>query len=136
MRRPQVSSLRANRLLRFTLVGVGNTAVTLVSYAILLDLGVQYALAGGIGWTLGVLNGYTWNRIWTFGGAAHRIPLLVRYVAVGALGLGLNTGLLGLLVGALDMDKLAAELVALPVVLLTTFAINRYWVFAEDIGGQ
>ena len=118
---------------RFALVGVGNTLVTLASYAILVALGVAYIAAGPIAWTLGVLHGYLWNRRWTFERAPHRAALMAKYVAVGALGLCLNTALLVLLVDAAGAGKLPAEIVALPIVVLSTFALNRYWVFGGHI---
>jgi putative flippase GtrA len=122
----------AQRVVKFALVGVGNTIVAVSSYAILLALGVEYTIAGAIGWTLGVLNGYTWNRIWTFD-IEHRMSLLLRYSAVGVLGLSLNTGLLALIVSVFGVEELPAEILALPAVVLTTFLVNRYWVFAGQI---
>jgi putative flippase GtrA len=92
-------------------------------------LGVEYLIAGALGWVLGALNGYTWNRIWTFDRAEHRMSLLLRYSAVAAFGSGLNSGLLALLISVFAVDELPAELLALPIVVLTTFLVNRYWVF-------
>jgi putative flippase GtrA len=123
----------AKRVVKFAIVGVCNTLVALVSYAVFLALGVPYATAGALGWVLGVLNGYTWHRIWTFDGAEHRMSLLARYSAVGSIGLGLNTGLLALLISVVGIDELPAEFLALPVVALTTFLINRYWVFRTHV---
>lgn len=123
----------AIRVLKFSIVGVSNTSVALASYAALLALDVQYVVAGAAGWTLGVLNGYTWNRRWTFDRAEHRGSLLVRYAAVGVLGLSLNTLLLLVLHSAVGFDELPAELVALPAVVLTTFLVNRFWVFREHV---
>ena len=123
----------AIRVLKFSIVGVSNTLLVLVSYAVLLAFDVHYVTAGALAWTLGVLNGYTWNRLWTFDRAEHQMSLLARYAAVGALGLGLNTGLLAVLHSAVGIDELPAELVALPLVVLTTFLVNRFWVFREHV---
>jgi putative flippase GtrA len=62
----------AQRLAKFSLVGISNTLVSFASYAVLIALDVEYALAGAIAWTLGVLNGYTWNRIWTVAASERR----------------------------------------------------------------
>jgi putative flippase GtrA len=125
----------AHRIAKFAVVGVANTIVTFASYAVLIALGVTYLVAGPIAWTLGVLHGYTWNRIWTFGRASHRYSLMGRYFAVGAIGLALNTALLLLVVEVLDVQRLLAELIALPLVVLTTFLLNRYWVFDSHLRG-
>jgi len=133
VRRLQELTPEAERVARFALVGVGNTLVTLVSYAVLVWLGVNYIVAAPIAWTLGVLHGYLWNRSWTFERAPHRTSLMAKYVAVGALGLCLNTALLVVLVDAVGAGKLPAEIVALPLVVLSTFALNRYWVFGPHL---
>jgi putative flippase GtrA len=123
----------AKRVVKFAIVGVCNTAVALVSYGILLELGVQYVVAGALGWILGVLNGYIWHRFWTFDRAEHEMSLLLRYTAVGVLGLSLNTGLLALLISVVGIAELPAEFLALPIVVLTTFLVNRYWVFRTHV---
>lgn len=122
-----------HRITKFAVVGIGSTAVTLGAYAVLLALGVIYFVAAPIAWTLGLLNGYTWNRLWTFERASHRYALMGRYFAVGGIGLTLNTALLALLVEVLSVDRLPAEVIALPVVVLVTFLLNRYWVFRSHL---
>jgi putative flippase GtrA len=134
VQRLQQAGPEARRVAKFAVVGVGNTIVTLVSYAILLALGVNYLIAAPVAWALGLLSGYTWNRIWTFDRAEHQMSLMARYYAVGLLGLALNTGLLALLVSVAGFSELPAELVVLPAVVLTTFAVNRYWVFRHHVG--
>jgi putative flippase GtrA len=121
------------RIVKYAIVGVSNTIVALGSYAILLALGVDYLIAGALGWVLGALNGYTWNRIWTFDRAEHRMSLLLRYSAVAAIGSSLNIGLLALLISVFGADELPGELLALPIVVLATFFVNRYWVFREHV---
>ncbi len=133
MQRLQQISPDAHRVAKFAVVGVGNTMVTFISYAILLALGVNYLVAGPIAWTLGLLNGYTWNRIWTFDRASHHYLLMGRYFAVGLVGLGLNTLLLALEIEAFGVGKIIGEIVALPVVVLATFLLNRRWVFGDHL---
>lgn len=123
----------AHRVVKFAVVGVSSTIVTLVSYAALIALGVTYLAAGPLAWTLGLMNGYTWNRHWTFDRAPHETSLMGKYFAVGGIGLILNTALLALLIEALSVDRLPAEVIALPVVVLTTFLLNRYWVFRSHL---
>jgi putative flippase GtrA len=122
-----------HRVAKFAVVGIGSTAVTLGAYAVLLALGVPYFLAAPMAWTLGLLNGYTWNRLWTFERASHRYALMGRYFAVGGIGLTLNTALLALLIEALSVGRLPAEVIALPVVVVVTFLLNRYWVFRSHL---
>lgn len=126
----------AGRLIRFVLVGASNTVITLVTYAALVGLGVFYVVAGVVGWTLGILNGYFWNRTWTFQAGSHQHELLVKYTAVGLGGLCLNSGLLALAVDVIGVSKLAGQAAVLPVVLISSFAANRFWTFGEHLGGS
>ena len=121
------------RVLKFCVVGVLSTLLVVALYGVLLAIDLQYTIAGALAWIAGVLNGYTWNRLWTFDRTEHQTVLLARYMGVGLLGLALNTCLLVLLHSAAGVDELVAELVALPVVVLTTFLVNRFWVFREHV---
>jgi putative flippase GtrA len=121
------------RLGKFVIVGVSNTLLGLGTYAALLALGVPYVLSGAIAWSVGTINGYTWNRLWTFGRARHGAAMASRYLTVGLLGLILNTMALAILVAELGAAKLPAELVALPLTVAVTFSLNRLWTFGSHI---
>lgn len=123
------------RLIKFALVGASNTVLTLGTYALLIEAGVFYVLAGVAGWTVGLINGYTWNRIWTFRAGGHQHELLAKYSAVAFLGLTLNSLLLLLTVDVLGASKLIGQVVVLPIVMLSSFAANRFWTFGEHIDG-
>ena len=114
-------------------MGVGNTLVGLSSYGLLIWLNVSPAPAGALAWLLGTLHGYYWNRVWTFEGAEHRTELLGRYAAVGVAGAALNAGLIALLVGPLGIARFLAGVLALPFVVGTTFALNRWWTFGGHL---
>src|SRR5271155_4302892 len=59
----------ARQFVKFGLVGVSNTLLTLVVYTVLVKVfGVWYLLASAIGFAVGATNGYLLNRSWTFRG--------------------------------------------------------------------
>ncbi|HWK25886.1 MAG TPA: GtrA family protein [Solirubrobacter sp.] len=115
------------QFVRFALVGVTNTAVTLIAYALGLRLGVAYIPAGACAYALGATNGYALNRTWTF--RAH--GRAARYFAVVAVGLAANALLLRGVVAA-GVPRLAAQALATGPVTLLTFALCRTWAFAEQ----
>ena len=127
---PARRSLRALGLqfARFALVGVGNTLVSFVVYDVLLALAVAYPAAAATAFAAGAVNGYLFNRGWTFR-ASDSVRTRVRYVAVQAAGLGLTAGLLSLFVHAGQLGEVAGYAVALPLVTTATFLANRSWVF-------
>jgi putative flippase GtrA len=117
------------RVIRFALVGGTSTLVTLVTYAVLVGVGTPYALAATVGYAAGILNGYTWNRLWTFGTGPFHLPEFLRYVVVQGSGLVANLLGLVLLVETLHLDKLLAEILSLVPIVLVTYFFNRWWTF-------
>jgi putative flippase GtrA len=118
------------RFVRFGVVGISNTVLTLVAYEILTRLGVADTAASALGFAVGAANGYLLNRSWTFhadGGAA----TLARYVGVQGLGALLSAGGVDLATSDLSLRKLAAECVVLPAVTLVTYSLARTVVFAS-----
>jgi putative flippase GtrA len=118
------------QLARFLLVGLGNTAISFGVYRLLLAVGAWYVVAAPIAYVASLLNGYVFNRRWTFG-ARDSARARVRYVAVQASGAGLTSLLVLLFVDAAGMSRVAAFLAAVVPTTLCTFAANRVWTFAD-----
>ena len=51
------------KLLKFGLVGIFNTLITIISFWILLKFGMNYLIANTIAYLIGVANSYYWNKI-------------------------------------------------------------------------
>jgi putative flippase GtrA len=101
-----------------------------VVYRLLLVLGAWYVIAAPLAFAAGAVNGYVFNRRWTFA-ARDSVRARVVYVVVQAAG-ALSTSLLVLLfVRAAGTGKVWAYLAAIPPVTLSMFAANRLWTFAE-----
>jgi len=115
---------------RFLLVGVGNTAISFVTYRLLLVLAVPYVIAAALGFSAGAVNGYVFNRRWTF---AARDTTRARYIYVAVQAAGaVSTSLLVLFfVSGVGIDKVGAYLLVIPIVTVCTFMANRVWTFAE-----
>jgi putative flippase GtrA len=118
------------QLVRYGLVGVTNTALTLAAYAALVALGAPATLAAAAGWAVGAVNGYRLNRAWTFRCVLGGAGPATRYVAVAALGAGLDALGVAVAVGHDHLPRIAAEIGILPAVTIVTFALCRRWVFA------
>ena len=67
------------QLLKYGVIGVMNTVITLVAFYLLnTKLGVPYGPSNIVGYVLGVVNSFLWNRGWVFktGGDVKREALL------------------------------------------------------------
>ncbi len=118
------------QFLKFGMVGVSNTLITLATYTLLLKVfGVWYLAASAIGFVLGATNGFLLNRRWTFAGHVGDAFTPLRWAIVQGCGLGVNEGLLYLFVHDARIDKLIAQVFATAVVTISTFFVNRAWTF-------
>jgi putative flippase GtrA len=120
----------AVRLVRFGAVGVSNTALTLIAFTLLGRAGVDPGPASALAFALGAANGYLLNRTWTFG-APGDPATFARYIAVQVLGALLSGGAVALASADLELRRLAAELIVLPLVTLVTYTLCRRVVFTH-----
>jgi putative flippase GtrA/SAM-dependent methyltransferase len=128
--RPAPAKAPVRQFARYCAVGVSNTALSLIAFALAVRAGVPYLAASAAAFALGSLNGYTLNRIWTFSGRSPTRLSLARYTLVQGIGLALNAALLVVLVELVNLESLLAQAVVLPLVSILTFSLNRRWVFA------
>ncbi len=55
------------QLLKYGIIGVSNTLITLIVFYIINTwMGLGYAIANTIGYVLGLINSFVWNRTWVF----------------------------------------------------------------------
>jgi putative flippase GtrA len=135
------------QFLKFAVVGFFSTAIDYGIYGLLIHRGFPWLGANAIGFSLAVVNGFVWNRLWTFKGEQHRRRAelqWVMFVLVNLVGLGISTILLTVMFHLLQRWGCPAPLVpwlgkaaALPPQTLWNFLANRYWTFATaEPGGS
>lgn len=118
------------QFVKFGIVGISNTLITFIVYTVLLKVfGVWYIAASAIGFIVGATNGFLLNRRWTFADHVGDAYTPVRWAIVQSGGLGLNLGLLYLLVHDGGVDELIAQAIATVAVTISTFLVNRAWTF-------
>jgi putative flippase GtrA len=118
------------QLLKFSAVGASGFVVNLAVYSVLLRrAGLHYLPAAVCSFAVAVTNNYVWNRLWTFretrGDLYHQG---VRFLTVSIVALGLNLGILRVLV-EIGVNKIAAQAVAIILVMPFSFSVNKLWSF-------
>jgi putative flippase GtrA len=127
---PAGSAAVGRQFWRFLVVGVGNTVISFVVYRLLLGVGTPYLLAAPLGFAVGAVNGYVFNRRWTFG-ARDSARARFLYVAVQAVGAASTSVLVLFFVRVAGTGKVGAYLAAVPPVTVCMFLANRVWTFAD-----
>jgi putative flippase GtrA len=121
---------------KFGLVGVSNTLITLLVYTLLVKaFGVWYVAASALGFAVGAVNGFLWNRAWTFRGHVGDAFTPVRWFVVQGCGLLVNSGLVFAFVDGAGLGKLAGQALTIAIVTVLTFAANRSWTFRVQTHG-
>lgn len=118
------------QFMKFGLVGISNTLITFAVYTVLLKVfGLWYVASSGIGFAVGAVNGFLWNRAWTFKGHVGDALTPVRWFVVQGCGLLVNLGLVYLFVDGAGMDELVGQGSTTVIVTVLTFFANRSWTF-------
>jgi putative flippase GtrA len=118
------------QFVKFGIVGVSNTLIFFLVYTLLLKVfGVWYVAASGIGFAVGAVNGFLWNRRWTFSGHVGDALTPVRWFVVQTSGLLANLGLVYLFVDGAGLGELIGQAITIVIVTVLTFFANRAWTF-------
>lgn len=121
------------KLIRFSIVGVGNTLVNWSIFIILNVFGVYYILSNIIAYIIATINSYIWNSLWVFKyGQGLNINTSVKFFILNLVGLTVNTTIMYILVDILNFNKFIALVIASVFVLIMNYTINKLWVFKEE----
>jgi len=119
------------QFIKFGIVGVSNTLISLGIYYALLFLGVHYILANMIAFFISVLNAYYWNRKYVFKpDESSKYTVIKIYGAYGVTFL-LSTGLLFVMVDIIGVSEFIAPIINLCITVPLNFALNKFWVFKK-----
>lgn len=118
-------------LVKFASVGVLNTVLGLaVIYS--LKWGLQWgdASANLAGYLVCILLGFVLNGRWTFGKSDLKPRHLLGYLIVVAVAYLMNLGAVLVSISGLDVPGDYAQLVGVPVFTVTSFLLNKMFVFS------
>jgi putative flippase GtrA len=120
------------QFMKFAVVGASGALVSFVVYHVVLHFKVDLPIAFAIGFIMGGVNNYWWNRMWTFRSTGHMGKELAQFLTVSAIALGL---------GLLITFELNTHLAAFPLRnsliwlcgtvggMGVNFFVNKYWTF-------
>jgi len=119
------------KFIKFSIVGISNTVVSLVSFYLLFEfLGIYYIFASTIGYFMGLANSYFWNLRWTFK-HKHSTKILIKFIIVNILALVFKLITISILVETFNISELYSEVLAMIFAIVINFGGNRYWTFKE-----
>ena len=120
----------AGQFIKFGIVGISNTALSLLIYYVLVYIGVHYLISNVAAFMLSVLNACFWNSKYVFkAGGGNKAKLLAKVYACYGLTFALSMGLLYLMMDMLGVSELIAPIINLCITVPANFLLNKFWAF-------
>lgn len=118
------------QFVKFGIVGVSNTAISLIIYYALVYVNVNYILANTIGFIVSVLNAYYWNNKYVFKKetSSNVSAFIKSFVCYGTTFM-ISTVLLIVMVKYLNISELIAPIINLIITVPLNFFMNKFWTF-------
>lgn len=122
------------QFIKFGMVGVSNTIISIVVYNGLLWINVHYIIAYTIAFLISVVNAYIWNRKFVFKNpsAGRKKTFLKVFLSYGSTFL-LGMLLLYAMVQHMGISKPLAQILLLFITIPVNFLLNKLWAFNEKI---
>lgn len=118
------------QFLKFGIVGILNTLITVVSFNILVFVNINYLCANYISYFLGVINSYLLNSKFVFKESRSK-ENWTKFLIVNILVLGFNSLILYLGVNELGVNISISQIVSIVLGTFLNFGLNKVWVFTE-----
>jgi putative flippase GtrA len=122
-------------LARFLAVGVSNTLISYFSFLLALTAleGHRWrgAVAQAIGYSLGILWSFVWNRYWSFESKGCLAREMTLFIISQMVCLLLSVGLIGIAVDVLEVNVTLSWVVVMGAVTLLNFGLLKIVVFGR-----
>lgn len=124
----------AKQFLKFGMVGVSNTLISLGCYYLLVYLGVHYLLANAVGFLISVCNSYFWNSRYVFKEKKEQSGLraFIKVFCSYGVSFCLSSVLMVLFVQVMGISEYLAPILRLVFTIPLNFVMNKLWAFKEN----
>lgn len=117
------------QFLKFCVVGLSNTVISLAVYYIILYFGAHYVIASILSFIISVLNAYYWNYKYVFNTKSDILKSLIKTYTSYGFSCVLSTTLLIILVEYYNISELLAPILVLVITVPLNFILNKFWAF-------
>ena len=88
-------------------------------------------LANIVGYSAGIINSFTWNKLWTFEAKKKTAKQFGRFLVLNLFCLLLSSAFLFVFTDYLGWAYLPVWFVTMGIITLVNFAVSKYWVFSD-----
>lgn len=121
------------QFLKFGIVGLSNTFISLAVYYVLVYFGCHYIIANACGFILSVINAFYWNNKYVFTNKQETSlakAFLKVFMSYGGSFL-LSTLLITIFVEVFHISEWLAPILRLVVTVPINFVVNKVWAFKD-----
>lgn len=118
-------------LIKFGVVGVGNTVLTIIFFNIFVFFQINFLIANIIAYFIGMLNSYHWNKTWVFKANQAQREAFYKFIIVNLFVLGINNLVLYFGVNMLHFSPFISQMMGTVVGMAVNFLLNRSWTFKK-----
>ena len=126
-----IITLFQKRFIKFISVGLLNTLVTYITFYLLLSLGINYKVAATVGYILGILNSYIWNKYWTFKSKKTIKVEFAKFIIVYLFSYIVNIITLTIFVEIFDMIPEIGEIFGISLATIISYLGLKYYSFKQ-----
>lgn len=124
---------RFEQFIKFGIVGISNTVISLAVYYLLLHFGVHYIIAYTAGFLLSVCNAFYWNNKYVFKDKQETSLVKAFFKVLASYGFSFlfSLGLMSVLVELLNIPSVIAPVRKMAVTIPLNFVLNKVWAFKD-----
>ncbi len=124
---------KIGQFIKFGLVGISNTLISLAVYYLLVYFGVHYLIAYTLGFVISVCNAFYWNNKYVFRNKQEKslVKAFLKVFASYGVSFFLSVILMTLLVEMAGISSLIAPVLKLIITIPLNFMLNKIWAFKD-----
>lgn len=129
----QIMWNKFSQIIKFGIVGVSNTVISLAVYYICLQLYMHYLVAYVISFLASVSNAFFWNSRYVFKNRRENslIRAYIKTVASYGVSFFISIGLMSIMIEGLNISAYLAPILKQVVTIPINFALNKIWAFKD-----
>ena len=113
----------------FAIVGVSNTVINFIVYAILVFFNMPYLIANVIGYGVGMLNSYLLNKNFVFQKKEGGSSIFFKFVLINVITVTVHSILLYFFVSVFGWHKIYSQAFVTIITLVLNYLGNKLWTF-------
>lgn len=122
--------------IKFAIVGCINTAVDFITFTLVYNFSKDKLLAQLFGYSMGVINSFILNKIWTFNSRkqTNTGAQFIKFIFANIISLGVSLISLNILSDKFGMNVYAAKVITTIFLQIFNYVVYNYLIFRKDKG--